>query len=363
MGVVGALTVSRDALARSLSTVAKLAPANSTVPMFSGVLLRASEDGEVVLHTTDGMVASARCALDASVEEPFETVVSCKLLSTVAKGLQDAPVRMETDGTSLVVRCGSYVTRLRTIDASDFPEFPTVGAVQAVEVDSAVLADMADHACRMVGRDPSRPTLAGVLVEAGGGRIRMVATDSYRLGIAEADCSGDASLSAVLHGQTLRETASQLGGTVSIVADDTLASVSSGRVEYVSRLVEGSFPNWSALMPTGPASEYVVDAREMRDAIARVGVIAKTSPRVTLSFADGELRMGAMSNDVGEATETVPVDGDGSGSIALNCRYLADAIGAAEGDVTVELRGETMPATFRSWGTVDRRCLLMPVRM
>jgi len=360
---VGALTVSRDALARSLSTVAKLAPANSTVPMFSGVLLRASEDGEVVLHTTDGMVASARCALDASVEEPFETVVSCKLLSTVAKGLQDAPVRIETDGASLVVRCGSYVTRLRTIDASDFPEFPTVGAAQAVDVDSAVLADMADHVCRMVGKDPSRPTLAGVLVEAGGGRIRMVATDSYRLGIAEADCSGDASLSAVLHGQTLRETASQLGGTVSIVADDTLASVSSGRVEYVSRLVEGSFPNWKSFIPTGSASEFIVDAREMRDAVTRVGVMAKSSPQVTLEFADGELRMMTNSNDMGEATERIAADGDGRSLIALNCRYLADAIGPSDGEVTIETRGETAPALFRSWGTVDRRCLLMPVRM
>ena len=135
-------TVSQSSLAKALSIVSKGMASNSTLPILSGIRISANE-GTLELQTTN-LTISIRHRVAANVDEPGETVVSGKILSSIVKTLADAAVTFEADGSSLVITCEKSAFKLNTLDPSDFPEFPTFVLNRSVELPSDLLSQMVD---------------------------------------------------------------------------------------------------------------------------------------------------------------------------------------------------------------------------
>ena len=173
-------TVSQSSLTRALLVVAKGMATNTTMPYLAGIYIKA-ENGTLEFQTTN-LSISIRHRIAANVEEPGETVVSGKVLTSVAKTLPDAAVSFSMDPGAhmLQVVCNKSRYRLNTLDAADFPEFPEVAVSRSIELPSALLQDMVDRVYRVTSKDTSRPILQGVLLSVEENTIRMVATDSSR---------------------------------------------------------------------------------------------------------------------------------------------------------------------------------------
>lgn len=356
-------TISQSALARALQVASKAQAQNPTVPILGGVLLRAA-DGSLEIQSTDG-VTSVRHVVPANVEEEGATVLSGRLLANAAKGLPDEAVTFESDGPVTRVSCAKSRLVLNALDPRDFPEFPEVEPDQSVTLPLAVAQDMVSKVRRSTSRDASRPTLAGVMVDADGGVVTMAATDSYRLAVCRAACE-DVRFSALVDGATLGEAVGMASGDVTVGASESQVTVSFGGTTFVTRRIEGRFPKWEALLPRESATEVAVDADELAAAVRRVSVVAQSNPSVRLSAVRtliGEVELHAVSQDRGESTEAVPAEVEGEDVVIhLNNRYLTDGVGHMSGEVTLRLNGPERPVVIETHDVVDFTYLLMPVR-
>ena len=366
-------TVSQSALAKALLVVAKGMATNSTLPYLSGIYIKAGE-GTLEFQTAN-LTISIRHRIAANVEEPGETVVSGKVLTSIVKTLPDAAVTfsMEPGTRTVEISCSKSHFRLNTLEASDFPEFPSYALERSIELPSALLSDMVDMVYKVTSRDTSRPILQGVLLSVEENTIRLVATDSYRLAVCDSNVetsSTDEAFVTIVPGATFHDVLSSPSMTEQIMVGTTDSQVVFvfGDTTYVSRKIEGNFPNYRQLLPSGCATAVRLDAAQFGGALKRVSVIASSNPSVRFDAdADGHLmRLSASSPDQGESSELLDADVEGQTmSIALNFHYVFDcvnAVGSAD-DLSLELQGPMQPAIFKAYGKINYLYLLMPVRM
>jgi len=178
-------TVSQSALMQALSVVAKGMASNSTLPVLSGIYIKA-EEGVLEFQTTN-LDISIRHRIAADVEEPGATVASGKILTNIVKTLPDAAVMFEGGERVLTIQCDKSSFRLNTLDPADFPEFPEYDLDRTVELPSDLLSEMVGKVYKVTSKDTSRPILSGVLLTVEDNTIRLVATDSYRLAVCDSN--------------------------------------------------------------------------------------------------------------------------------------------------------------------------------
>lgn len=366
-------TVSQSSLAKALLVVAKGMATNSTLPYLSGIYIKAGE-GTLEFQTAN-LTISIRHRIAANVEEPGETVVSGKILTGIVKTLPDAAVSfsMEPGMRVMEVSCQKSRFRLNTLNASDFPEFPTYALERTIELPSALLSEMVDKVYKVTSRDTSRPILQGVLLSVEENTIRLVATDSYRLAVCDSNVetsSTDEAFVTIVPGATFHDVLASPSMTEQILVGTTDSQVVFvfGNTTYVSRKIEGNFPNYRQLLPSSCATSVKLDATQFGSALKRVSVIASSNPSVRLDVdADGRLvSLSASSPDQGESSEIIDADVEGSTmAIALNFHYVLDCVNAVDNsdDLTLEMQGPMQPAIFKSYGKINYLYLLMPVRM
>ena len=366
-------TVSQSSLAKALLVVSKGMATNTTMPYLAGIYIKAA-DGTLEFQTSN-LSISIRHRIAANVEEPGETVVSGKVLTTIAKTLPDAAVSFAMEGSSrsLEVTCNKSRYRLNTLDPTDFPEFPTFALSRSIELPSDLLQSMVDKVYRVTSRDTSRPILQGVLLSVEQNTIRLVATDSYRLAVCDSNVetsSTDEAFVTIVPGNTFHDVLASPAMTEQLTVGTTDSQVVFvfGNTTYVSRKIEGNFPNYRQLLPTNCACAVQLDVEQFGSALKRVSVVASSNPSVRIDVdAAGKLvRLSASSPDQGESNEMVDAEVDGSDlSIALNFHYVFDCVNAVSGSdaMTLELQGPMQPAIFKSYGPINYLYLLMPVRM
>lgn len=364
-------SVSQSFLERALSIVAKGMASNSTLPILSGIYISATA-GVIELQSTD-LTISVRHKLAANVEEGGQTVVSGRVLQNVVKTLADAVVNFEGGERVLTITCAKSTFRLNTIDAQDFPEFPSYSLERSIELPSVLLAQMVDKVYKVTSKDSSRPILSGVLLSVEQNTVRLVATDAYRLAVCDSHTqtsSADEAFTTIVSGTTLHDvmTLASDNDTIMIGTTENQVVFAFGDTTYIARKIEGSFPNYKQLLPSTCNTSVTIDVEGLSAALRRVSVITQSNSSVRFDIdVDGRLmRLSASSPDQGDSAETMDVEAEGeSVSIALNYHYVFDCVNASGSDrkICLELQSSMQPGIFKSYGQINYLYLLMPVRM
>ncbi len=366
------LSIARGALLDSLGVVTKALSSRTTLPILSGLLLTAS-NGSIVLQATD-LEISIRDSRPADVEEAGAAVIPGRLLADVVRKMPDVAIRIETttfDRISVSCRsekAGLISFELRTLAADDFPRFPEVDASSSIDLPSSLLGTMVRQVCKAVSRDEARPVLTGVLLVVDGSEIRMVATDSYRLAIRTATLKEPAKerIEVVVPGKSLEEVPKIAGSTetvnMGVSANQIVFHV--GDTTYVTRRIEGTFPNYKTLVPTEGETTMTVDRLELLEATQRVSLLAQHNAPVRLKIADSTLTLSAVTQDVGEASEDLMVEASGEPiEIAFNHAFLLDAVASSDDQkLTFIATSPLKPGVFSSSGSGEYTYLIMPVR-
>lgn len=363
-------TVSQSSLAQALAIVSKGMGSNASQPILSGVHLIAAE-GTLELQTTDTTI-SIRHSVAANIEEPGETVISGKIVMSIVKNLTDAPISFEGDDRNVLIQSGKSSFRLNALSAADFPDFPEYEFENSVELDSAVLSTMVDKVYKVTYKDNSRPILSGILTMVEDNTIRLVATDSYRLAVCDTnvDTSNEEAFRAILPGSVFHEVLGLPGMTEKILIGITPSQVvfQFGNTTFITRKIEGNFPNYKQLLPASCTTKVKADVSQLAAALRRVSVIALSNPSVRFDIdVEGKLmKLSATSPDQGDATEYVNIEAEGQDlSIALNYHYVNDCMSAVsdQKEISLELQSAMQPGIFKSYAKVNYLYLLMPVRM
>ena len=363
-------TVSQSSLMKALTVVAKGMGANSTLPILSGIYVRAA-DGTLEFQTNN-LTISIRHLIPANVEEPGEAVVSGKVLTSIVKNLSDAAVTFEGSDRTLVISCEKSTFRLNTLNPADWAGFPEVRPERTMELPSELLSKMVDKVYRVTSKETSRPILQGILLTVEDNTIRLVATDSFRLAVCDSSVEAPAgeAFRAIVPGTVFHDVLSMptMTDTLSIGTTESQIVFTFGNTTFVSRRIEGNFPDYKQLLPPTCATAVEIDVAAFSAALKRVSVIAQQNASVRFDIdADGGLmRLSASSPEQGESSETISCDVEGQGlSIALNYHYVFDCVNAVSGSpsMRLELQGSVQPGIFKVNGKVNYLYLLMPVRL
>jgi DNA polymerase-3 subunit beta len=363
------ISCSKDELVQKLGVVARAVSTRTAVQILAGVLLRA-EEGQLHLAATD-MELSLRSSMDAQVEGEGSVVVPGRLLVDLARLLPENDVTIEHRVEEGVVRiaCGSYESRLNTYNAEDFPRLPELDALTTFSVDREALLDTVARVQRSASRDESRPVLTGILARFEPGKLVMAATDSYRLSVKETPLSGTVpELEAIIPARALQELAriAVAGDEIELGVHENqvIFSVASEGVYLTSRRIDGQFPNYKQLLPETFEHDVTISRAELLDVVRRTSVMVQRNSPLRLRFAEGELTVTARTQDVGEATESLPVQYAGEPlEIGFNAEFLKDGVESiTSDDLTLHLISPLRPAVIEGDGD-DFRYLIMPIRL
>src|ERR687885_548811 len=361
------IVCSRDELGARLAVVARAVSTRTAVQILSGILLRA-EDGELHVAATD-MELSVRTSLEAEVEGKGAVVVPGRLLLDIARGLPDSEVAIEHREEEGLVRitCGPSDYRLNTYSAADFPRLPTAEGVQLHDVDRPRLLEAVTRVQRSASRDESRPVLTGILLRFEAGRIVAAATDSYRLSVRETAAEGDVpELEAIIPARALVELSRIAAGEgeleLGIQENQVLFGVDG--IWLATRRIDGQFPKYKQLLPESFEHELTLPRVELLEVVRRTAVLAQRNSPLRLRFADGELTVSARTQDVGEASESLPVSyTEDPLEIGFNADFLRDGLESVAGDeLVLKLISPLRPAVMTSPGD-DFTYLIMPIRL
>ncbi len=341
----------------------------STLPILSGILLDTQGD-RLTLQTTD-LELSIQYSVAALVEEEGKAVVPGKLFSEIVKNLPDAAVHVEADEDAALITCDASSFSIKALNHEDFPGFPHVDVMQRIEIPFSQFSSMVRRVARVVSKDESRAILTGVLVTLEEGRLKMVATDSYRLAITEADLP-DASadeFQAVISGSFLSEIASlSLGDSaLSLALAENQIVVTCGNTVFINRRIEGNFPNYKQLLPDGCATRAKIDVDRLVSAVKRTSLLGSSDApvRFDLNAASQTVQLSAAAQDVGSAQETIGCEIEGEDTeIAFNYSFVLSGLAAVATEKTyLEVQSSLKPGIFRADESENYLYLVMPVRI
>lgn len=362
------VSINQSELSNALATVVKGSSSRSTLSILSGILIQARE-GEIVLQTTN-LELSIRVILPALVEEPGDTVVPAKLFSDIVKNLPDMAVSLTTSEAVVTVFCNNTTYSLKTLNPLDFPLFPEVEADQEISFPFDAFARMVKSTARTVSRDESHPILTGILIVQSGNSLKMVATDSYRLAIAEEtlESTPPREFEAVISGSFLQDIIGLPSSSDPIILalNENQIVITYHNATFINRRIEGVFPNYKQLLSNDYTTKVTISRTELIDAIRRVSLLSnKISPvQVSVDAEAGILTLISTSQDVGNAQESIVCTAEGESiDIAFNYTFMLDGLSSIQSDeITFNFLGAMKPGVLQSTGEEQFLYLIMPVR-
>lgn len=364
------ITCERSNLANALGVAGRAVSSRNTLPILANVLLETSDD-RIQLTATD-LDTAIRSTIAAQVSENGATAVPAHLLSDVVSKLPDAPVILEAQDGKVAVRCGKSDYTILSLPAEDYPAVPEVAEGTEITIPQGVLKEMLRLTTFAASKEETRSLLMGVLFEARGDKLTLVATDTHRLAWKQAPIGQELStpVSAVVPAKPLVELEKVLRDSsdesVSMRFSPSQAQFQTGDVTLVSRLLDGQFPNYEKVIPKNPERKVSFERGAMLDAVRRVYIVARGAAEKAILTTKGDvMEITAESPEVGRAYEEVQISMDGDDlTIAFNARYLQEVLGILnEEKATLELTGALNPGILRPAGNNEFLYVVMPMQV
>jgi DNA polymerase-3 subunit beta len=365
------LSVSRENLFSALQIVSRAVSTRSTIPSLGGIQFVA-EGTSMTLRATDMELGLTMALSDVQVETEGTVLLPGRLLGDVVRSLPPGDVtlalRPEQRDVELIASAARF--HLRTLPSEDFPRLPELAA-DAATLPAGPLAETIDRVARAASRDEVRPILTGVLFQADGSKLTMVATDSYRLSVkhTELETPLAEAIEANVPARALRELARIVGqgsgDDVALSLERNQAVFRAGDVVLSSRLIEGQFPSWRQLIPESFEHEVRLPRSELLEVARRISQLAQRNAPLRFGFAEGELTIAAETPEVGDAREAIPAPYSGEPlEIAFNPQFVIEGIESVDGEeLVMKLSSPLRPGLLEPIGSEDFSYLVMPIRL
>jgi DNA polymerase-3 subunit beta len=370
----------QENLAKGLNIVGRAVASRSTLPVLSNVML-ATDNGRLKLSATN-LELGVNCWVGAKVEEEGATTVPARLLADFVNSLPPERIDMElvVRTQTLNARCARFEANIKGIDAQEFPIIPTAGdGESAIRLAPEDLRRMIDQVAFAAATDESRPILTGVLARFEGDRLTLAAADGFRLSVRNAPIgqSLDQPIEVIIPARALGELAriaadqeDQVEVIITPARNQILFHLND--VDLVSQLIEGKFPDYNQIIPSGHTTRTVLDSSGFLKA-ARVSHLfardAANIVRVEVAPGDelmpGHITLEATSAELGDNVGQMDahIEGDPV-EIAFNAKYLIDVLAVVDSaQVVLETTSASSPGVLRPVGDDDYIHVIMPMHL
>jgi len=369
-------TVERATLLKSLAHIQSVVERRNTIPILSNVLIEARAEGLRLMATDlDLQVVET---IPAVIDVNGATTVSAHTLFDIVRKVPDgAQVEISVAAEKMSIVAGRSRFGLPTLKRDDFPviaetELPTVFELKASE-----LKQIIDSTRFAISTEETRYYLNGIFMHAVDGatpKLRAVATDGHRLARIELDLPEGAKgmPDVIVPRKAIAEVRKLIDevdndGVVIVSLSPTKVRFKVGEVTLTSKLIDGTFPDYSRVIPTGNDRLLKIDTRSLSEGVDRVAAIATTEKTraVKLSLGRDKVTLSVTSPENGTAAEEVPADySSPEFEVGFNYRYLLDILGQVGSDqVDVHLADAAAPTLIRESDTSNALYVIMPMRV
>jgi DNA polymerase-3 subunit beta len=331
--------VNRDIFSEAVSFAVKLLPQRTTLPILSGVLLRA--EGSIVTLSSFDYEVSAQTSITADVSEDGAVLVSGRLLADIASRLPNSVVEFTTSDGKIAVRCGSARFTLSSMPVEEYPSLPVVDGVEST-IPGDIFSDAIAQVAVAASRDDVTPVITGVQLDITDGQLSLVATDRYRVAVREigaTSSSATGSLTALIPARTL----SEIGKIFTHAAIMTITIVSGGDRELIafsadqktvtSLLIKGNFPPVKRLFPETVENYAVISTAELIESTRRVQLVLERDAALRYSFSEDGLTLEAIGSENAQASETIDAHlTGGETTVSLKPQFLIDGLAAVRSE-------------------------------
>lgn len=364
-------TIERATLLRGLSHVQSVVERRNTIPILSNVLIEASAEGSLRLMATD-LDLQIDETVPAAVDQAGATTVSAHTLFDIARKLPEgSQVELTAAEGKIKINAGRAKFELGTLPRDDFPviaegELPTV-----FELSAETLKQIIDKTRFAISTEETRYYLNGIFLHVADDTLKAAATDGHRLArVTVARPDGAESMPDVIVPRKcvaeLRKLLDEVDGSVGVSLSGSKIRFDLGAAILTSKLIDGTFPDYSRVIPTGNDKILKIDPKSFMEGVDRVSTIATEKTRaVKMALDRDRITLSVTSPDNGTAAEDVPGDYAAQPfEIGFNSRYLMDILGQVEGDlVEVHLADAAAPTLIRENDKSPALYVLMPMRV
>ena len=323
-------------LMSAINMASRTVAVKSSIPALEGLLVEARED--TLRITGYDLKTGIRSVIPADVREQGALVLSARLFGEIVRRMPDDVVTISTDNFTVNLRCGMSEFNIQGIDASEYPDLPTVEYMNTFHIPQNIMRDMIDRTAFAISQSDARPIHTGALFDVEpaeeGHKLTVVAVDGYRLALRRekiTDLTGAKEFRFVVPGSALKEVqriAGDVEDYLEVVQGERHIMFKTGEVTLVTRRLEGEFLDYKKAIPATAAIRVNADTRRLMESIERCSLIISEQQKSPLrcTFEPGVLKV-KTSTALGNAYDECPVDGDGQGlEIGFNNKYLLDAL-------------------------------------
>jgi DNA polymerase-3 subunit beta len=375
------LTLHRAQLAKALDFAARIAQRRTTIPIISNIMLEA-EGGRLTIAATD-LDIEAQTSVEADITSNGSLTVSAATLHEVVRKLAADKVTFASSehDDRLAVKAGRAKFHLATLPSTDWPTLERGEMTHRFSLPAETVARALKKIAFAISNEETRYYLNGVYMHVFDGpegpMLRMVTTDGHRLARIEmmAPEGAPGMPGVIIPSKTCAELA-RLADSVSkdkdsrpeiaIEVSEQKISFRCGESVLLSKLIDGTFPDYTRVIPARNEKVAGLARSEIAAAVERVAtVVSERGRAIKLALDNGALTLSVANADIGDASEETEVTYDASPvEIGFNHKYLTDALGALDGEIArLELNDGSSPALLRSAADSDLLIVLMPMRV
>ena len=364
-------TIERATLLKSLSHVQSVVERRNTIPILSNVLIDAREDGSIRLMATD-LDLQVDESIQANVATAGATTVSAHTLFDIVRKLPEgSQVEVNAAEGKMQLSAGRARFNLSTLPRDDFPVIAEGDLPTRFELPAATLRQIIDKTRFAISTEETRYYLMGIFLHVADEALKAAATDGHRLArVTVAKPDGADGMPDVIVPRKcvaeLRKLLDELEGTVEVSMSPTKIRFGLGSAVLTSKLIDGTFPDYNRVIPTGNDKLLKLDPKSFAQGVDRVSTIASEKTRaVKMNVDRDKVTLSVTSPESGTATEEIAADYGSDGiEIGFNARYLLDILGEIDGDtVEVHLADAAAPTLLRENDKSSALYVLMPMRV
>ncbi len=342
------LSVLQNNLNKALSVTSRIIQNNNSLPVLSNILLQTS-DGRLELQATNLELAISY-KIGAKIEKSGSLSVPARLLSDLIHSLPNDKIQLVKEKDNLNIHTSQLNSIINGISATEFPKIPKVKTLQQFNVATEDFIKGLEYVLTSVSLDESRPVLTGVYCRFKNSVLTFAATDSYRLAQFSITGLKINDLEIIIPYKTIQELIRIIKAEevkdLEVGITKTEIVFSTKNFTLTSQLIDGSYPDYSKIIPKSSATSLVVDKDELLSSLKIASLFSRENANtITLSVSKNNLTIQSQGSQVGTNESTILVKSSGSDQeINLNARYLIDTISViTEKTINISLNDKLDP--------------------
>src|SRR3989344_3707157 len=371
------VNITKDDLDKGLGIVSRVVTGKGQLPVLGNVLLEAEKTGLSLAGTN--LELGLRADVGGKViEEGKITVPGRNLTEFVTSLLGSSPVELETDGEKLKIKAGKFGATFAGIAATEFPIMPSFAKASEghgpIKLSKKIISEIARQVAYAAAADESRPVLTGVKWSVASNQLSVTATDGFRLAkkkIQDSKFKIQEEIDGlILPARTILELARIEDSDeveMQVVKENNQVIFKTGKVEVISRVLEGNYPEVDKIIPNEWKTRVVLNKEELERAVRAAGIFARENNNI-IKFSVQKLAFSvqAAAKESGESEieiELEKMEGE-EGEISFNYRYVMDYLASVDKEnVVLEMSGNLAPGVWKAEGEEGLTALIMPVRV